>query len=74
MCQSRYERRKIVRGYLREITDDSIRTLCYYYEQGCSDLTVIVALRIDATRLSELKKLVAQGLIEAGIKHPVSLI
>lgn len=67
MCQSRYERRRIVRGFLQEVTDDSIRTLCYYYSLGCSDSTVILALRIDRRRLDELKKLVGQGLIEAGI-------
>ena len=67
MSQSRYERRRIVRGYLQEITDDSIRTLCYYYSQGCDDLTIILALRIDRRRLDEMKKLVALGLIEAGI-------
>lgn len=68
MCQSRYERRKIVQGYLLEITDDSIRTLCYYYSRGCDDTSVILALRIDNCRLDELKGLTAQGLIEAGIR------
>lgn len=67
MCQSRYERREIVQGFLREITDDSIRTLCCYYSRGCNDSTVILALRIDHCRLNEMKRLVAQGLIEAGI-------
>lgn len=67
MSQNRYERRRIVQGYLRQVTDDSILKLCYYYSQGCSDSTVILALRIDSHRLDELKKLVAQGLVEAGI-------
>ncbi len=60
---------KIVRGYLAKLEDDTLRLLCFLYSQGYSDSTVRRTLHINRPRLAELKKSIADALIEAGLER-----
>ena len=60
-------RRRIVRNYLKGITDDRRRLVCYLYVNNYDDFAIRRFLRVAQKRLNEIKAVVRRELVAAGI-------
>ena len=60
-------RRKIVRDYLKNISNTPRRLVCYLYINNCDDFEVRKFLRITWRQLDEIKEAIRRDLIAAGI-------
>ena len=60
-------RRRIVRNYLKGITDDRRRLVCYLYVNNYDDFAVRRFLRVAQRRLNEIKAVIRRELVAAGI-------
>ena len=61
-------RRKIVQDYLAGISDDQERLVCYLYVNNYEDFEIRKFMRIAQKRLNEIKAVIREHLIAAGIK------
>ena len=66
--QNAGERCKIVQDYLKNISNDQVRLVCYLYVNNYEDFEIRKILRISQTRLNEIKEMIRQELVKAGIK------
>ena len=62
------QRRKIVQDYLAGITDDRERLVCYLYVNNYEDFEIRKFMRIAQKRLNEIKAVIREHLVAAGIK------
>ena len=61
-------RRKIVQDYLTGIENDQERLVCYLYVNNYEDFEIRKFLRIAQKRLNEIKGVIREHLIAAGIE------
>ena len=61
-------RRKIVQDYLAGISDDQERLVCYLYVNNYEDFEIRKFMRIAQKRLNEIKSVIREHLIAAGIE------
>lgn len=61
-------RRKIVQDYLKGITDDRRRLVCYLYVNNFDDYEVRRFLRISRKQLDAIKSVIRRELVAAGIQ------
>ena len=66
--QNAGERCKIVQDYLKNISNDQVRLVCYLYVNNYEDFEIRKILRISQTRLNEIKEMIRQELTAAGIR------
>ena len=66
--QNAGERCKIVQDYLKNISNDQVRLVCYLYVNNYEDFEIRKILQISQTRLNEIKEMIRQELVKAGIK------
>ena len=66
--QNAGERCKIVQDYLKNISNDQVRLVCYLYVNNYEDFEIQKILQISQTRLNEIKEMIRQELVKAGIK------
>ena len=62
-------RRQIVQKFVKNITDDTRRLVCFLYMNGYKDGTIRRILKIDKQRLQQIKTQLAFDLIKAGIRN-----
>ena len=62
------QRRKIVQEYLAGISDDQERLVCYLYVHNYDDFEIRKIMRIAQKRLNEIKAVIREHLIAAGIQ------
>ena len=60
-------RRKIVQDYLAGISDDQERLVCYLYVNNYEDFEIRKFMRIAQKRLNEIKAVIREHLVAAGI-------
>ena len=63
-------RRQIVQEFVKNITDDTRRLVCFLYMNGYKDGAIRRILNIDKQRLRQIKTQLAFDLIKAGIRNP----
>ena len=63
-------RRQIVQQFVKNITDDTRRLVCFLYMNGYKDGAIRRILKIDKQRLRQIKTQLAFDLIKAGIRNP----
>ena len=61
-------RRKIVQDYLAGISDDQERLVCYLYVNNYEDFEIRKFMRIAQKRLNEIKAVIREHLVAAGIE------
>ena len=61
-------RRKIVQDYLAGISDDRERLVCYLYVNNYEDFEIRKFMRIAQKRLNEIKAVIREHLVAAGIE------
>ena len=61
-------RRKIVQDYLAGISNDQERLVCYLYVNNYEDFEIRKFMRIAQKRLNEIKAVIREHLIAAGIE------
>ena len=61
-------RRKIVQDYLAGIENDQERLVCYLYVNNYEDFEIRKFMRIAQKRLNEIKSVIREHLIAAGIE------
>ena len=66
--QNAGERCKIVQDYLKNISNDQVRLVCYLYVNNYEDFEIRKILRISQTRLNEIKEMIRRDLTAAGIR------
>lgn len=66
--QRRADRRRIVRGYLAAIDNDSERSVCFFLMRGHDEAAIRMQLGIGPVRLEAIKLRIAFGLMAAGIE------
>ena len=66
--QNAGERCKIVQDYLKNISNDQVRLVCYLYVNNYEDFEIRKILRISQTRLDEIKEMIRRDLTAAGIR------
>ena len=62
-------RRQIVQEFVKNITDDTRRLVCFLYMNGYKDGAIRRILKIDRQRLRQIKTQLAFDLIKAGIRN-----
>ena len=62
------QRRKIVQDYLAGISDDQERLVCYLYVNNYEDFEIRKFMRIAQKRLNEIKAVIREHLVAAGIE------
>ena len=62
------QRRKIVQDYLAGISDDQERLVCYLYVHNYDDYEIRRFMRIAQKRLNEIKAVIREHLVAAGIE------
>ena len=63
------QRRQIVQEFVKNITDDTRRLVCFLYMNGYKDDAIRRILKIDRQRLQQIKTQLAFDLIKAGIRN-----
>ena len=63
------QRRQIVQEFVKNITDDTRRLVCFLYMNGYKDGAIRRILKIDKQRLRQIKTQLAFDLIKAGIRN-----
>ncbi len=63
-------RRQIVQEFVKNITDDTRRLVCFLYMNGYKDGAIRRILKTDRQRLEQIKTQLAFDLIKAGIRNP----
>ena len=61
-------RRKIVQDYLAGISDDQERLVCYLYVNNYEDFEIRKFMRFAQKRLNEIKAVIREHLVAAGIE------
>ena len=61
-------RRKIVQDYLAGISNDQERLVCYLYVNNYEDFEIRKFMRIAQKRLNEIKAVIREHLVAAGIE------
>lgn len=61
-------RRKIVQDYLAGISNDQERLVCYLYVHNYDDFEIRRFMRIAQKRLNEIKTVIREHLVAAGIE------
>ena len=61
-------RRKIVQDYLAGIENDQERLVCYLYVNNYEDFEIRKFMRIAQKRLNEIKAVIREHLVAAGIE------
>lgn len=61
-------RRNIVQQFVKNISDDQERIVCFMYMRNASDKEIRKQLKISQERLNEIKVVIRKHLIAAGIK------
>ena len=67
--QNSGRRRQIVQEFVKDITDDTRRLVCFLYMNGYKDGAIRRILKIDRQRLRQIKTQLAFDLIKAGIRN-----
>ena len=60
---------RIVQEFVKNITDDTRRLVCFLYMNGYKDGAIRRILKIDKQRLRQIKTQLAFDLIKAGIRN-----
>ncbi len=63
------QRRQIVQEFVKNISDDTRRLVCFLYMNGYKDGAIRRILKIDRQRLRQIKTQLAFDLIKAGIRN-----
>ncbi len=66
--QNRRQRRRIVRTYMKNISDAQERLVCHLYVNNYDDFEIRRVMRIAQKRLNEIKAAIRKHLIAAGIR------
>ena len=62
-------RRQIAQEFVKNITDDTRRLVCFLYMNDYKDGAIRRILKIDKQRLRQIKTQLAYDLIKAGIRN-----
>jgi len=63
-------RRYIVQEFVKDITDDTERLVCFLYMQGYKNTAIGKLLHLKSKRLNQIKGKLGEALKSAGIRQP----